>query len=95
MIQGLAPRWPVSWLIRHRFESERKIRKVTCPTLIAHSSGDELIPAWMADRLAAAAGGPVSRLTFPGVQHRVVEFLQVAEPDLVPALRTFLAQACS
>jgi fermentation-respiration switch protein FrsA (DUF1100 family) len=63
------PYLPASLLLRHRFESESKIARVRCPILIGHGRDDRLIPHAMSDRLAAAAGGPVSRFSVDGAGH--------------------------
>ena len=47
-------------MLKHRFRSLDKIGDVHCPTLIGHGSRDRIIPAIMSDRLAEAAGGPVT-----------------------------------
>ena len=47
-------------MLKHRFRSLEKIPKVRCPILLGHGSRDHLIPAAMSDRLAEAAGGPVT-----------------------------------
>jgi pimeloyl-ACP methyl ester carboxylesterase len=62
MARTLYPFLPgVTTLLRHRFESEAKIARVTCPILIGHGRLDRAIPFAMSERLAAAAGGPVTR----------------------------------
>jgi len=58
----LFPYLPTSLLLRHRFENEKKMHAVRCPVLIVHGRHDSIIPPAMAPRLAAAAGGPVTRL---------------------------------
>ena len=93
MAAGRAPYLPVRWVVRLRFESVRKMPRVTCPSLIIHSHGDELIPHVMAERLADAAGGPVTRLDLADAGHHRLELLQVAETELVPAVRKFLRAA--
>ncbi|HEV3166309.1 MAG TPA: prolyl oligopeptidase family serine peptidase [Isosphaeraceae bacterium] len=82
------PFLPVSVLLRHRFESEAKLRNVRCPTLIGHSKDDSLVPFFMADRLAAAAGGSVSRVTISGADHS--EFFAVGDRRIDSDLRIFL-----
>ena len=77
-------------LIRHRFESERKMARVTCPALLAHSTGDELIPYAMCDRLAAACAGPVTRLRIDGAGHRTSEILAAGEHLIRRAVGEFL-----
>lgn len=56
------PTFLLRLLLRSPFASEQKMPRVTCPTLIVHSRADRLIPFWMSERLAAASGGPVTRL---------------------------------
>jgi fermentation-respiration switch protein FrsA (DUF1100 family) len=63
------PWLPSRWLLRHRFESLGKIARVRVPALIVHGTDDELIPPSMSDRLAEAAGGPVTRMDLPGAGH--------------------------
>src|SRR6185436_310427 len=63
------PYVPVPLLLRHRFENERKIPRVRCPLLLVDARDDALIPGAMSDRLARAAGGPVTRLTIDGAGH--------------------------
>ncbi len=82
------PWLPASWLLRHHFESHRKIARIVAPTWIGHGSMDELIPPSMADRLAAAAGGPVTRVVVPGAGHNDV-FL-VGGPSLLASVAAFL-----
>lgn len=53
----------LGFALAHRFETEEKIARVTCPVLIGHGTTDSLIPYDMSDRLAAAAGGPVTRFS--------------------------------
>ena len=47
-------------MLKHRFRSLDKIGDVHCPILLGHGSRDRIIPAIMSDRLAEAAGGPVT-----------------------------------
>lgn len=88
--QVLMPRAPLRWVVRHRFDSLSKMPRITCPSLIIHSHGDELIPHVMADRLATAAGGPVTRVDLDAVGHRRIELMEVAQAQLVPVLQQFL-----
>ncbi len=73
------PFMPISLLLRHRFASEAKIGKVSVPTLIAIGDEDGVIPQTMADRLATAAGGPVTRIVMKGAGHD--DLVSIAEMD--------------
>ena len=87
------PPFLVRLVLKYRFNNERKIRKISCPTLIGHSTGDKLIPMEMADRLAAAAGGPVSRLTIDGADHNSTSVLAKASDKILQAFHDFV-RAC-
>ena len=63
---------PVRLLLKHRFESERKLAGVTCPVFLAHGMEDELIPFAMMERLAQAAKGPVTRVPVAKGEHNDV-----------------------
>ncbi len=52
---SMVPWFPISLIIRSRFDNLGKIPLVTCPIFIAHGTRDDLVPPEMADRLAAAA----------------------------------------
>ena len=90
MVRHLHPDVPVWRLIHMKFDSLAKIRSVTCPALIGHSTGDALVPEWMADRLASAAGGPVTRLVIEGANHHAAEMLEVGGDAIFGAVGRFL-----
>lgn len=92
LARHLVPNFHWSWMLRHRFESLGKIERVSCPTLIVHSSGDELIPMRMADDLSERCGGKVTRVTIDGAGHRMVEMLETAGEQIVDELGRFVGQ---
>lgn len=63
------PWLPVRTLIRHRFESERKLPAVRCPLLLGHGSEDLLAPLWMMERNRKAAAGPAQTFVIDGAGH--------------------------
>ena len=87
LAQAEYPFVPVRLLLRHRFESESRIRRVRCPVFIAHGTNDALIPFSMSARLARAAGGPVIPLSVEGAGHN--DLFEVGEPVLFQSLRQF------
>jgi pimeloyl-ACP methyl ester carboxylesterase len=72
MAGQLLPWLPGRYLCRAQFLNEAKIRSVRCPTLICNGLRDTLIPATMSDRLAAAAGGPVTRVRVADADHNAI-----------------------
>ncbi|HEU4754388.1 MAG TPA: alpha/beta hydrolase [Armatimonadota bacterium] len=87
------PYLPTSLLLRHPFESRSRISRVHCPILLVHGTADELVPFRMRDRLAAAAGGPVTRLDIPGGTHN--DLFGVAGPRILAALSRLLRNSGS
>ncbi len=84
------PIFPVSLLLHHRFDSEKKIASVRVPILICHGQLDNIAPCPMSDRLANAAGGPVTRLTVPDAGHN--DFFYVAEEQINRTVAAFLGR---
>ena len=93
MARRFYPAFLVSLMLRWRFPSEEKIRRVKCPVLIGHSRTDKFVPFWMADRLAAAAAGPVSRLTLDNADHNSASVLATATGKIRHQLDEFI-QMC-
>jgi fermentation-respiration switch protein FrsA (DUF1100 family) len=91
MARVLQPTLPIWRFIRHKFESHRKMPRVKCPALIIHSTGDALVPYSMADRLASACGGPVTRLKIEGAGHSSVEMLEGGGNLIYDAMTNFIA----
>ncbi|BDI29212.1 hypothetical protein CCAX7_12630 [Capsulimonas corticalis] len=77
-------------ILKYRFASEEKIRRVGCPVLIGHSRDDHFVPYRMADRLASAAGGPATRLTTVGSDHS--DFFANDSPQIFEAIGKFVHQ---
>ena len=90
MARHLHPNVPIWRFIHMKFDSLAKIGAVNCPALIGHSTADALVPPWMADRLAAAARGPVTRLVIEGANHHAAEMLEVGGDVIFGAAQRFL-----
>ena len=89
LARRVVPFLPASLLLRHHFDSLSKIGQVDCPVLIGHGRLDQIIPFAMADRLAGAAKGPVTRLTIDEADHN--DFFRVGGERVRTALREFIA----
>ena len=80
MAGQLLPWLPGRYLCKYRFDNLAKMPAVRCPALVCNGSLDVLVPPTMSDRLAAAAGGPVTRLRVASADHNTVFD---AEPDVL------------
>jgi fermentation-respiration switch protein FrsA (DUF1100 family) len=56
--QELYPWLPVRWIARNRFESNRRIGRLTLPKLFLHARDDQIVPIAHGERLFAAAPEP-------------------------------------
>jgi hypothetical protein len=63
------PMFPTGLMLRERFDSAGKMPNVRCPVLLGFGAEDRTVPAEEGNLLAAAAGGPVTRLLVPGYAH--------------------------
>ena len=72
MAHHLLPWLPTRLFLLYTFDNLTKITHVKCPVLVCNGAADTRIPPSMSDRLAAAAGGPVTRLVLPLADHNTV-----------------------
>lgn len=63
------PFLPVSWMLRHRFDSIALAPKMTAPLLCIVATRDEIIPAVHSKRLYDAWGGPKRWVGLEGAGH--------------------------
>lgn len=90
-VPGLArhfyPYLPVRWLARIRYDTEKNLRAVAAPVLIAHSPEDEIIPFEHGQALFAATNPPKRFLELAGGHNDGFIFMRVS---WVKALGDFL-----
>lgn len=81
------PWFPVRWLMRDKFESDRYASRVTAPALLIVAEHDEVIPRASSDRLLARfAPGVAQRVVLGAVGHNSI----ARSPEYGPALRSGL-----
>lgn len=66
MARRAYPWLPVRWLLRMRFDSLNRIRRIDAPKLFVHSTDDEMVPYDMGRTLFEAASGPKQFLPIVG-----------------------------
>ena len=79
MTRELYPYAPTA-LLRHKFESLKKIDKVACPILLGHGRADRFVPASMSQTLAKSAKAPVTLFLVDGADHN--DFYEVGEAQI-------------
>ncbi|MFH1844915.1 MAG: alpha/beta hydrolase [bacterium] len=82
------PWLPVRQLARIRYDSAKRIHRVTCPKLFVHSTADEVVPYGLGLRLFNQAGRPKEMLKIRGSHN---DGFLTSGPRYTEGVRTFLA----
>ena len=88
MARRVFPIMPASLILKHHFENEKKIRTIRVPIFLAHGTRDSIIPFAMSGKLAAAAGGPVTKYDVIDGDHNDV--FDVGGTELLDAIASFI-----
>lgn len=83
----LYPWLPARWLTRYRYDTQRHLRAIDCPVLIAHAPGDEIVPFAHARRLAAIRPPVVDLVELRGGHN---DAFVVSAPEYTRTLAGFL-----
>ncbi len=73
------PWMPVRWLLRDRYDSLYKIKKVHAPLLLLHGELDRVVPVKFGKELFAEAGQPKQAVYVPEAGHNDVYNLKVQQ----------------
>jgi uncharacterized protein len=82
------PFLPVSWMLRHRFDSAEVAPRIAAPLLCLVAGRDEIIPVVHSKRLFDAWAGPKRWVELLGAGHNSTD----GAPEFWDAIRSFLAQ---
>ena len=82
------PMGPLMWMVRTRYDSKAKIKRVRCPVMVLHGDRDEVVPFEMGRELFDAANEPKLFYTIEGAGHNDT-YLAGGEPYYV-ALKRFI-----
>ena len=52
------PIFPIRLLLKDRYESDKKIKKIKSPVLIMHGEQDNIVPFWMGEKMFELANEP-------------------------------------
>ena len=80
------PYLPVSWMLKHRFDSLSRAPRLDVPLLCLAATRDHVIPAEHAKRLYDAWGGPKRWVALEGADHNSTD----EHPDYWPSIMAFL-----
>ena len=80
------PWLPVTWMLRHPFDSAAHAPQLRLPALFLMGDNDTLIPKHHSERLASLWGGPAERVSFAGFGHNDLDM----NPRYAAAIHAFL-----
>ena len=85
---GAAQFWmfPVRWLMRDPFRSDKKIGAIYAPLLLVHGSNDRVIPIWFGEKLFALANPPKRFIRVDGASH-------LALGEVIPEVLAWIDEA--
>ena len=75
----------VGKILKDKYESDKKIKKIISPILIMHGKNDTLVPFWMGEKLFNLANEPKYSY-FPENDDHMMEF----NKDLISSLNNFI-----
>ena len=79
------PFFPVSILLKDKYESDKKIKNIKSPILIMHGEVDKIVPFWMGKKLYELANQPKYSY-FPKYDDHMMEF----NKDLINSINLFI-----
>jgi fermentation-respiration switch protein FrsA (DUF1100 family) len=90
MGRSFFPYLPTSLVLKHHFENETKLREIRVPIFIGHGHRDRIVPFDMSTKLAAAAGGPVTKYDVNDGDHNDV--FDVGGAAMLDAIAGFIEE---
>jgi pimeloyl-ACP methyl ester carboxylesterase len=79
--------FPISWMIRDRYNSKERVKEIRCATLILYAQNDKVIPKERTDALVDAfAGKELTLSTIEAATHNSI----IESPQYFRALKRFL-----
>ena len=79
------PFFPIRFLLKDKYESEKKIKNIQSPILIMHGELDRLVPFWMGKKIYNIANNPKYSY-FSKYDDHMLEYNE----DLLNVLRKFI-----
>ena len=56
--KNVYPYFPIRFLLKDKYESDKKVKNITSPILIMHGEADQVVPFWMGKKMYELANEP-------------------------------------
>jgi fermentation-respiration switch protein FrsA (DUF1100 family) len=80
------PFFPIRFLLKDKFESDKKIKNIKSPILIMHGEVDEIVPFWMGKKMYDIANEPKYSY-FSKYDNHMMEY----DKNLLAAIENFIS----
>jgi len=80
------PIFPIKFLLKDKYESDKKIKNIKSPILIMHGEADKVVPFWMGEKMYDLANDPKYSY-FTKYDNHMMEY----DEKLIIVLKKFLA----
>ena len=87
MGQKIYPIFPVSFLLKDKYESKNKIKNIKSPILVLHGKKDKIVPFYMGEQILEALSSPKFSYFNENDDH-MMEYNE----DLLGSIKNFLVQ---
>ena len=71
--KNVYPYFPIRFLLKDKFESDKKIKNINSPILIMHGEADKVVPFWMGKKMYKLANEP-KYFYFPEKDNHMMEY---------------------
>ncbi|MDA9616066.1 alpha/beta hydrolase [Candidatus Pelagibacter sp.] len=71
--KNVYPYFPIKFLLKDKYESDKKIRDINSPILIMHGETDKIVPFWMGEKMYELANEP-KYFYFPKKDNHMMEY---------------------
>jgi len=79
------PIFPIKLLLKDKYESDKKIKKIISPILVMHGEADKIVPFWMGEKIFQLANEPKYSY-FSKYDDHMMEF----NNELINSLKVFI-----
>ena len=79
------PIFPIRLLLKDKYESDKKVKKINSPILVMHGEDDKIVPFWMGKKMYELANEPKYSY-FPKQDDHMMEFNE----HLINAIKKFI-----
>jgi len=83
--KNVYPYFPIRFLLKDKYESDKKVKNITSPILIMHGEADQVVPFWMGKKIYKLANEPKYSY-FPEKDNHMMEYNE----KMIEILKRFL-----